>query len=67
MHVNERPGSGRITVLLVWGSQFTDQIFRDFQSRGNKSKVWDGLEITPPKSQMRIVQGLELQVPANVA
>jgi len=62
INVNSNPGPRQMTVLLVWASEFMDQIFRDYKRRGDETRFWDGIEMTPPKCEMRIVQGLQLQI-----
>ena len=34
IHVNDDPGPRHTTVLLVWASQFLDEIFRDYKAAG---------------------------------
>lgn len=62
INVNNMPGPRQVTVLLVWASRFMDQIFQDYKKRGNATKHWDGILMNPPKCEMKIVQGFELQV-----
>jgi hypothetical protein len=49
------------TVILVRVTPFVDQIFRDFKQRGTTTGFWDGMEIRPPRREMRTIEAMELQ------
>jgi hypothetical protein len=60
--IGDHPGPRESVIGLFWVDDFMDAVLTDVKWRSDELKKWDPITFRPPRKNMKLVQGIVLNV-----